>query len=286
MDSNGNCNQRKEIEAECSLSQLINNTPINLKTNLKNIDIIEKPSKNEEDNNQNNDNEDSLSYTTLYRSSQSSFNKNSKDFELSIQRRLSSNISTSQSDINYQDLNGLSSDKQFNSQKSIKEIQPLNLFGNDFSNLAINYYKETQDYLKNLHFNKNDYRHTKNYIEKEKYYDDYDEDNNDENKHNKIEFSEEKYKIINKNDNTNSFLSFNKEISNNNEEKPFIGFNKILKNNYNEKNRNNINITNINNNCFINPVFINPNNNFNNINGSKYDVSMYYLGYYSVDCKS
>ena len=261
MDNKGECNQQKGIRDECTFSVETNNSSRILKNNLNNMDEIEKHIKKEEDNNQNIDNEDSLSYTTLYRSSQSSFNKNSKDIELSIRRRLSSNISTSQSD--YQDLNCFSSDKQFHSQKSIKGIQPLNLFGNDLSSLVTNYYQETEAYLKNLNFKRTDYRRTKNYIEKEKYYDDYDEDNNDEIKYYKtIESSEEKNKIINEND-----------ITNNNN------------NNFYE-NKNNINITNINNNCFINPIFINPNNNFNNTNGSKNDVSMYYLGYYSVDCKS
>lgn len=286
MDNKGECNQQKGIRDECTFSVETNNSSRILKNNLNNMDEIEKHIKKEEDNNQNIDNEDSLSYTTLYRSSQSSFNKNSKDIELSIQRRLSSNISTSQSD--YQDLNCFSSDKQFHSQKSIKGIQPLNLFGNDLSSLVTNYYQETEAYLKNLNFKRTDYRRTKNYIEKEKYYDDYDEDNNDEIKYYKtIESSEEKNKIINENDitNNNSFLGFNREISNNNEKKPINDFNKIGNNNFYE-NKNNINITNINNNCFINPIFINPNNNFNNTNGSKNDVSMYYLGYYSVDCKS
>ena len=286
MDYNGNNNQTKELEVENTLTQEKNNFPEKLKIELNNEEKNEKTLKNEEENNQNNENDDSLS--TLYRSSQSSFNINSKDIEITFQRRLSSNISTSQSDINYQELNGFSSEKKFYSQKSIKRIQPINLFDNDFGNLIINYYKDTEEYLKNLYLNKNNYKKTKNYIEKEIYYRDYD-DNIDYIKYKTIDFSEENKNKIIENDKTNSnnsFISLNKDFVKNNEEKPLNDLNKINNKNNNEQNKNNIHITNINNNYYVNQIFLNPNNNFNTINGSKYDVSMYYLGYYSFDCKS
>ena len=286
MDYNGNNNQTKELEVENTLTQEKNNFPEKLKIELNNEEKNEKTLKNEEENNQNNENDDSLS--TLYRSSQSSFNINSKDIEITFQRRLSSNISTSQSDINYQELNGFSSEKKFYSQKSIKRIQPINLFDNDFGNLIINYYKDTEEYLKNVYLNKNNYKKTKNYIEKEIYYRDYD-DNIDYIKYKTIDFSEENKNKIIENDKTNSnnsFISLNKDFVKNNEEKPLNDLNKINNKNNNEQNKNNIHITNINNNYYVNQIFLNPNNNFNTINGSKYDVSMYYLGYYSFDCKS
>ena len=286
MDYNGNNKQTKELEVENTLTQEKNNFPEKLKIELNNEEKNEKTLKNEEENNQNNENDDSLS--TLYRSSQSSFNINSKDIEFTFQRRLSSNISTSQSDINYQELNGFSSEKKFYSQKSIKRIQPINLFDNDFGNLIINYYKDTEEYLKNLYLNKNNYKKTKNYIEKEIYYRDYD-DNIDYIKYKTIDFSEENKNKIIENDKTNSnnsFISLNKDFVKNNEEKPLNDLNKINNKNNNEQNKNNIHITNINNNYYVNQIFLNPNNNFNTINGSKYDVSMYYLGYYSFDCKS
>ena len=286
MDYNGNNNQTKELEVENTLTQEKNNFPEKLKIELNNEEKNEKTLKNEEENNQNNENDDSLS--TLYRSSQSSFNINSKDIEFTFQRRLSSNISTSQSDINYQELNGFSSEKKFYSQKSIKRIRPINLFDNDFGNLIINYYKDTEEYLKNLYLNKNNYKKTKNYIEKEIYYRDYD-DNIDYIKYKTIDFSEENKNKIIENDKTNSnnsFISLNKDFVKNNEEKPLNDLNKINNKNNNEQNKNNIHITNINNNYYVNQIFLNPNNNFNTINGSKYDVSMYYLGYYSFDCKS
>ena len=286
MDYNGNNNQAKELEVENTLTQEKNNFPEKLKIELNNEEKNEKTLKNEEENNQNNENDDSLS--TLYRSSQSSFNINSKDIEFTFQRRLSSNISTSQSDINYQELNGFSSEKKFYSQKSIKRIQPINLFDNDFGNLIINYYKDTEEYLKNLYLNKNNYKKTKNYIEKEIYYRDYD-DNIDYIKYKTIDFSEENKNKTIENDKTNSnnsFISLNKDFVKNNEEKPLNDLNKINNKNNNEQNKNNIHITNINNNYYVNQIFLNPNNNFNTINVSKYDVSMYYLGYYSFDCKS
>ena len=291
MDYNGNINQEKELEEENTLSQKKNNFPKKLKIELNNEEKIEKALKNEEESNQNNENDDSLSYTTLYRSSQSSFNKNTKDIEFTINRRLSSNISTSQSDINYQELNGFSSEKKYFSQKSIKRIQPINLFENDFGNAITNYYKDTEDNLKTLYLNKNNYKKTKNYIKKEIYYKDYDDDNNDYLKYKTIDFSEENKNKANENKKTNantnnSFISSNKDFLKNNEEKPLNDLNKINNKNNNEQNKNNIQITNINNNYYVNQIFLNPNNNFNTINGSKYDVSMYYLGYYSFDCKS
>ena len=288
MDYNGNNNNAKELEVENILIQEKNNFPKKLNIELNNEEKNEKALKNEEENNQNNENDDSLS--TLYRSSQSSFNKNSKDIEFTIKRRLSSNISTSQSDVNYQELNGFSSEKNFFSQKSIKIIQPINLFDNDFAYSIINYYKDTEEYLKSLYLNKNDYKKTKNYIEKEIFYKDYDNDNYDYIKLKTIDFSEEENKNrTNENNKTNannSFISLNKDFLKNNEEKPLNELNKINNKNNNEQNKNNIHITNINNNYYVNQIFLNPNNNISTINGSKYDVSMYYLGYYSFDCKS
>jgi hypothetical protein len=290
MDNNGNFNQMKEVVTEFEPLKEKNNSSENIKIELKNTEEI-KSLKNDEENNQNNENDDSLSYTTMYRSSQSSFNKNSKELEFSIKRRLSSTISTSQSDINYQEFNGFSSERNYISQKSINRIQPINLFANEINSLILNYYKETEDCLKNLYLNKNDYQKTKNYIEKKIYYKDYDDDN-DFLRSKTIDFSEEyeNKNIIIENNNTNttnnSFISLNKEVANNSEEKPLNDLNKKINKNNEEKN-NNINITNINNNCFINQIYINPNNNYNNLSQNKYDnISLYCLGYYSVDCKS
>ena len=290
MDNNGNYNQMKEIDIGFKQLQEKNNYSENIKIKLKNTEE-KKSIKNDEENNQNNENDDSLSYTTMYRSSQSSFNKNSKELEFSIKRRLSSTISTSQSDINYQELNGFSSERNYISQKSINRIQPINLFANEINSSIVNYYQETEDYLKNLYLNKNDYQKSKNYKEKKIYYKDY-EDDNDFFRSKTIDFSEENENknitIENNNINTtnNSFISLNKEVANNSEEKPLNDLNKKINKNNEEKN-NNINITNINNNCFINQIYINPNNNYNNLSQNKYDnISMYCLGYYSVDCKS
>ena len=289
MDNNGNYDKIKEQDEQFKPFQEKNNSSQDLKTDLKNTEEI-KSLKNEEENNLNNECEDSLSYSTIYRSSQNSFNKNSKEIEFSNKRRLSSTISTSHSDINYQELNGFSSEKQYLSQKSINKIQPIDLFRKDLTNLIVNYYLETEDYLKNLHLDKYEYQKTKNYIEKKLYYKDYD-DENDFLKSKTIDFSEENENknttIENNNTNitNNSFISLNKEVVNNNEEKPLNDLNNKNNKNNDEK-KNSINITNINNNCYINQIFINPNSNYNNLNQNKYDnISMYCLGYYSVDCK-
>jgi hypothetical protein len=84
--------------------------------------------------------------------------------------------------------------------------------------------------------------------------------------------------INNPNTNTNNINNINNINNTNN------NINNINKNN--EEKKNNIYNFNSNNNFYINQFYFNPNINFNNINGSKYDVSMYCLGFYSVDCKS
>jgi hypothetical protein len=249
----------------------------NISQNVKKIEY-EKSNKND-DENQNNEYEDSLSY----RSSQNSFNKTSKDIESSVKRKLST-ISTSQSDFNYQELNGFSSEKIFISKKSFNGIQPINLFGNESNNALCDYYKETEEYYQNFDESSYDYIKTKNYMEKEKYYQNYfgqKEENNEYFKH-KTDFIEEKKNIIieeNINYNANNI----KEAHNINNEKYNENNEEINKNFNNYKDINN-NI--IINNNYINKLYINPNINFNNsINGSKYDYAMCCLGYYSVDCK-
>ena len=263
----------------------------------------EQLTKNDEENNNiNNEYEDSLSYSTFYRSSQNSFNKNSKDIELSIKGRLSTNISNSQFNNDNQELNGTPCDKQYFSQKAIKRIHPINLFRNESNNLLPNYYKGTDYYLKNIYIDHNDYQKTKNYIKKEIFFNDYDDYNN-------VFSQDNKNNLINEgNMSNNSFISLNNKLLNNNEERSFNEFSNIKNNinntnnshnsnnidninNKNKKNEERKNITNIynintNNNFYMNQIYINPNLNLNNLYGSKYDLSMCYLGYYSVDCKS
>ena len=308
MDNKENSDQTKELEVEETFSKEKNN---NSQTEKKNVKIIEEnellTKKDDENNNINNEYDDSLSFSTFYRSSQSSFNKNSKDIELSIKKQFSTNISNSQFNNNNQELNGTSSDKQYFSQKTIKRIHPINLFRNESKNLLPNYYKGTDYYLRSIYINHNDYQKTKNYIKKEIFFNNYDDYNND--------FSEDNQNnLINEgNRNNNSFISLNNHILNHNEEKPFIEINNTNNNmnninntnnshnsnnididninNKNKKNEERKNITNIynintNNNFYMNQIYINPNLNLNNLYGSKYDLSMCYLGYYSVDCKS
>ena len=281
MEDNDNCHQEKEIKVQ--------NISSNQKEDINIKKEGEKDLKNEDENYQNNDNDDSLSYSTLYRSSQSSFNKNSKDIESSIKRRFSSNISISQSDTNNQDLNGYSDKKCF-SQSSINRIQPTNLFGNENNNLLVNYFKETENYMKNLYLDKNYYQKSKNYMKKEEFYKNYDDysDYYDYIKYKSTDLTDNNKNLLREeNSNNNSFINLNKNNLNNSEEKPFNNLNKI--NNYknnNEESKKNINNININNNCYINKIYINPGVNYNNLNESKYDISMCYLGYYTVDCKS
>lgn len=287
MDNNSwNCNKNQELDIDKNSSQEENNSSQNLILNLKRI---------EDEKNNKNDDEDSLSYSTLYRSSQSSFNKNSKDIELSIKRKVS-NISNSQSDFNYQDYNGFSSEKIYMSKKSFNGIQPNNLFGNESALSIFNYFQETEEYFRNLELTKSDYKKTKNYIEKDIYYQDYIEQRDDSNEYFKYKttdyIEENKNSIIEGNNNININISMSKDTTiENNEEKPSNEINK-KDNNINEEVNNKINsnkeINNniIFNNNYVNQIYINPNINFNSINGGKYDYAMCCLGYYSVDCKS
>ena len=277
---NDSWNFNKSQELELLSPQKDNNSSQNLSLNSKTIEV-EKCNKND-DENQNNECDDSLSYSTLYRSSQNSFNKTSKDIESSIKRKLST-ISTSHSDFNYREIYGFSSEKIFISKKSFNGIKPINLFGNDSNNAIIEYYKETEECYKIKKEEKNDYIKTKNYMEKEKYYQYYfrqKDDNNDYFKP-KTDFVEKNKSVINENNNNYNTYN-NKEVNNINNEKCNEHKEEINKNINNSKETNNNVI--INNN-FFNQVYINPNINFNNLNGSKYDYAMCCLGYYSVDCK-
>ena len=239
----------------------------NVKGSSKNINVSLKVI---EENNQNNE-EDSFSYSTLYRSSQNSFNKNSKETELSKRK-----LSSSQSDITYQELSGFSPDKKILSQKS-KEINPKHLFSYELDNSIINYFQETENFLKNSYINKDEYQRTKNYIEKDLFF-------------KELEFNNEylkclKYKLDYSDENKNIYL--NETITNNNMnstseilEEP--SFNEIKLNNYNKGKYNKYNYNNDN---YNNQIYNDPNTNFNNANGNQDNVSMYYLGYYSFDCK-
>lgn len=233
--------------------------------NAKNINVSLKVIEENEENNQNNE-EDSLSYSTLYRSSQNSFNKNSKEIELSKRR-----LSMSHSDITYQELNGFSPDKKFLSQKS-KDVIPKHLFLYELDNSIINYFQETEKFLKNFYTNKSDYQKTKNYIEKDLYF-------------NELEFNNEylkclKNKLNYSDENKNIYI--NKSIANNN----INSSSEILEEqSFNEINNEKCNKYSYNHDNYNNQIYSNPNTNFNNANGNQYNVSMHYLGYYSFDCK-
>ena len=127
-----NFNQIQELDTESNTPVKAHNSYPNLTINLKSLDVNENLIKSEKENNLNIENEDSFSYSALYRSSQNSFNKNSKDIELSNKKGLS-NISTSQSDSTYQDINGFSPEIKI-SQKNYKGIRPKFLFGYEVDN--------------------------------------------------------------------------------------------------------------------------------------------------------
>jgi hypothetical protein len=238
--------------------------------NVKNINVSLKVIEENEENNQNNE-DDSLSYSTLYRSSQNSFNKNSKETELSKIR-----LSSSQSDITYQELSGFSPDKKFLSQKS-KEMIPKHLFSYELDNSIINYFQETENFLKNFYINKNDYQRTKNYIEKDLFFKEL-EFNNEYLKslNYKLDYSDEKRNAYSNEIITNNNMNSSSEIL----EEP--SFNEIKINNYNKEKYNKYNYNNDN---YNNQIYVDPNTNCNNANGNQGNVSMYYLGFYSFDCK-
>ena len=116
--------------------------------------------------------------------------------------------------------------------------------------------------------------------------------NNEEKPFNEFNNKNNNINNINNTDNTDNTNNSN-NINNTDNTKNSNNINNTdnINNNTNKKNEESKNITNIyninaNNNFYMNQFYINPNLNFNNFNGSKYDLSMCYLGYYSVDCKS
>ena len=263
MNHNESQIQSQELGKENKSTQNTNSSSKNINVSLK---VIEE----NEENIQNNE-EDSLSYSTLYRSSQNSFNKNSKETELSKRR-----LSSSQSDITYQELNGFSPDKKCLSQKS-KEMNPKYLFSYELDNSIITYFQETENFLKKCYINKNDYQKTKNYIEKDLFFKEL-EFNNEYFKCSKHRFdcSDESKNIYINETIANSNMNSSSEIL----EEP--SFNEIKINNYNKEKYNKYNYNNDN---FHNQIYFDSNTNFNNSNGNQGNVSMYCLGYYSFDCK-
>jgi hypothetical protein len=156
-------------------------------------------------------------------------------------------------------------------------MNPKHLFPYELDNSIINYFQETENFLKNSYINKDEYQRTKNYIEKDLFF-------------KELEFNNEylkclKYKLDYSDENKNIYL--NETISNNNMnstseilEEP--SFNEIKLNNYNKGKYNKYNYNNDN---YNNQIYNDPNTNFNNANGNQDNASMYYLGYYSFDCK-
>lgn len=260
MNHNESQIQYQELSKDNISTQNADNSSKNINVSLK---VIEENYQNNED--------DSLSYSTLYRSSQNSFNKNSKETELSKRR-----LSSSQSDITYQELNGFSPDKKFISQKS-KEMNPKHLFTYELDNSIITYFQETENFLKNFYINKNDYQRTKNYIEKDLFF----KELQFNNKYlkclkYKLDYSDESKNIYINESNTNNNINSSSDIL----EEAY--FNEIKINNYNKEKCNKYNYNNDN---YNNQIYIDSNTNYNNANKNQGNSSIYCLGYYSFDCK-
>lgn len=193
-----------------------------------------------EDNNKYIEGDDSLS--------NSFFIKGTKD----MFKRTYSTISTSYSE-------ELSSEKIFIRKSS--QINKIFSPKTDYFNSILNYFRETEENLKNNNNEKNDYQKSNNYIEKHIYYQDIDWNKNNS-KYETIESGE---------DNIN-----NETLSNNNSQN-------TSKVNQNPKNNENNIIENNNNQIINNTTFLEA---MKNLVGNKYDLSMSYLGYYTINCKS
>ena len=200
----------------------------------------------EDNNNKYNEGEDSLSNNILIQS-QDNLNKGTKD----AMKRTYSTISTSYSE-------EISPDKIFVRKSS--QFLSVNSHKNDYINVIINYFRDTEEYIKNNNLEKNDYKKSNNYKEKQIFFKE-NELNKNSSKYETIESSEDNYNIESLPKNNNQEMQMNnKKTDEKNNEKNWIENNK-----------------NINNNILAT---------VKSLIGNKYDLSMAYLGYYTINCKS
>ena len=221
-------------------------------------------------NNEENLSEDEcLGYNSKYKVHQNNYiNKDGPSLKDSSYKRKASTVSTtlSQTDMCSEANNCFSPPKTFKSinfDRKVSNPQSSHVFfGRERlnSNTITNYFEGIDSYFLKLYPEKNNYKKSGNYIEKEKLFK---KDNN--------YYKDYKYKSFD--------LSENKKFNSD----------KILKNleeNYNTSNENKINeIPSIENNKLNNNLNISYNPKFTNNIYGKFDMPMYYFGYYNFECK-
>ena len=218
--------------------------------------------------------EESLGYNSNYKLHQNnSVNKENQNIKEQISKRKASSLSTniSQADT-YSETNiflpSNNSKSQNLDRKASYSQQPSYIFfGRERlnSNPITTYFEGMDFYLRGLHPEKKEYQKTNNYIEKEIFFK---EKNCSYNKYKSFDLSEQKRfnsnQILKNLEDNYKNIQDNKNVSST-----------PLENNTQK----NININNYQN------TFTPMTHKFNNCLYGKFDMPMYYFGYYNLDCK-
>ena len=249
----------------------IKNQNISLTLDLKVIEESEENAKNKEEDHLSE--EESLGYNSNYKFCQNNAtNKENNNLKEKSSKRKASTLSTtiSQTDT-FSEANLFlppNNLKNQNNERKTSYTQPsLVFFGRENlnSNPIINYYEGLDHYIKGLHPDKNEYQKSNNYIEKEIFF-----------KQKNFSFKDIKFKSFDlseqKKFNSNQILNNIKENFNNTPNNKLASSLPV---------ENNIQ-TNINNNK-NNITTLTPK--FNNCLYGKFDMPMYYFGYYNIDSK-
>ena len=224
--------------------------------------------------------EESLGYNSNYKLfHNNATNKDNQGFKDKIYKRKASNLSTtiSQTDT-FSETNSFlppNNIKSQNNDRKTSYTQPSHIyFGRErLNSTPITTYFEGMDFfLRGLHPEKNDYQKTNNYIEKEIFF-----------KEKKLSFKDMKYKSFDlseqKRFNSKEVLKNieeNYKNSTNNKIQTSLPLQVPLENNTQNKN-------NINNNYQNTFTPMTPK--FNNCMYGKFDMPLYYYGYYNIDSK-
>ena len=256
-------------------NEFIKNHQVNL--DLKVIKESEENCKNNEE--EHLSEEDTLGYNSNYKAHKNNMgNKEYQNIKEKTSKRKASTLSTTISLTDtFSEINSFLPPANIKSQnfdrKASYTQSPHIFFGRERLNSTpiTTYYEGLDFYLRGLQPEKNEYQNSNNYIEKEIFF-----------KERNIPYKDNKYKSFDmaeqKMFNSNQILKNLEENYNKTASDKKISSSNILENNsQNTKNNNNQN-NNQNNFIQINPKF-------NNCIYGKFDMPMYYFGYYNLDCK-
>ena len=261
------CNKEEEEKKDNNIKKL--NPSVNSDLNI--IEENEENSKIKEE--EHLSEEESLGYNSNYKLFQNNaMNKDNLINNNILKRKASTSLSTtiSQTDTISDSNSFLPNIKAQNNDRKTSYPQPgYVFFGRDRLNSSpvTTYFEGMDFYLNNLHPEKNDYQKTNNYIEKEIFF-----------KEKNFSFKDFKYKSFDLSEqkifNSNQILKIahlEENIKNsNNKNSPTL----LLENNSQNQN-------NINKHQTFTPILPK----LNNCMYGKFDMPMYYFGYYNVDCK-